>query len=385
MNTQVESKASINAWFYKSASNAIEWYLAGIQTELRWLQWSGPIKIDDAGEIADVSDEIVMAKNTLMRAHPKTDWQSFRSWIDDIQARAAGIVKNVENTRSKVLAKEAINIAKAISSAEVKSVAENMEQVRKEAWRIYFEKWNEEWKVLRYGNIEKMIANIVEEKLRNGGISYDAVRHTIKTVVKDKSQSIGGLGLLNLQDTETQKVLAHIQKEQEDKETLFSRELRDDLHETYGTVAANGEIMYNTLTETFETAGKWDPIDLHIMGFDEFRVMTHKKNAEGSSFHTLVVRTKKLGSSKIEMQTIICNPDELRAGALASVGILQSNGTTKIELLNVNRIQKAQIIIPVLTDRVEDPVKSLKPQSVWDKAKTSAKNTWNNWFSKKAA
>lgn len=87
-----------------------------------------------------MSDEIAMAKNTLMRAHPKTDWQSFRSWIDDIQARAAGIVKNVENTRSKVLAKEAINIAKAISSAEVKSVAENMEQVRKEAWRIYFEK-----------------------------------------------------------------------------------------------------------------------------------------------------------------------------------------------------------------------------------------------------
>lgn len=378
MNTQVESKASINAWFYKSASNAIEWYLAGIQTELRWLQWSGPIKIDDAGEIADVSDEIVMAKNTLMRAHPKTDWQSFRSWIDDIQARAAGIVKNVENTRSKVLAKEAINIAKAISSAEVKSVAENMEQVQEKAWGAMIDSWR-----ATFGDLER-----IKKRLCQDGFSYDSITNTIITSARNMSPHAGGIQSLDMTDIEEEKAAAHVQVWLWYKATAFSIQVNHDLGKHYGDIASNEEnikAQYNTLSEAFSDSGKWDPIDMKVPGFSKFSIVTHEKNAGSSRFHTLVIHGKRLWSGKLETYKIICDPEEIRSGIPTRVGIEQPNGKTKIELLNVNCIQKNEIIIPVLTDRVEDPTRSLKPQSVWDKAKTSAKNTWNNWFSKKAA
>ncbi len=135
--------------------------------------------------------------------------------------------------------------------------------------------------------------------------------------------------------------------------------MRDDLHKIHGTRAANGDLMYNTLAETFSGTSIWQPIDLAVGGFDQFEVLTHKQNAPDSSWHTLRVCARRSGSRVQEILTIMCKPDEVRAGAQArfaikkplppQLGEYEKKYTTNIEFLNVSRIRnirKPQVVAP---------------------------------------
>lgn len=166
--------------------------------------------------------------------------------------------------------------------------------------------------------------------------------------------------------------------------------LRDDLHKIHGTRAANGDLMYNTLAETFSGTSTWDPIDLSVAGFDEFQILTHEKNAPNSPWHTLRVSAKKHGSSVREILTIMCKPEEVRAGAQARFAIKtrlpaqpgekEAKYTTTIEFLEVSRIRNMKKTYGNTASN-----SPAEPKSFWDKTKDSVKNTWKDWFSKKAA
>lgn len=86
----------------------------------------------------------------------------------------------------------------------------------------------------------------------------------------------------------------------------------------------------------------------------------------------------------------MCKPEEVRAGTqarfaiktrlLAQAGETEPKYTTTIEFLDVSRIRNIRKPL-----RSTDEHAAQESSSLWDKAKRSVKNTWNNWFSKKAA
>jgi hypothetical protein len=86
--------------------------------------------------------------------------------------------------------------------------------------------------------------------------------------------------------------------------------------------------MYNNLAETFSGKGELNPVKVSFikspeLDFTSFEILTNKRKAPGSRVYEMRVCIKRSSSNVVDLVTIECIPEEVRAGAPARIKILQ--------------------------------------------------------------
>lgn len=334
----------LNISLYILWVNLIQWYISYLKKQLDFLK-ENPMNIKISEKIIDLEDEMDEISIILDEKIPNTDWKWLREHITYLQKSIWDIKQEIIwNSKTTHIDTEEIQY-----------------NTRIYAWKALLDSW------VSNNTIYKIQKNLHPD------FSYDELTKDLIKSIKNTTHISLWFKNIDTTNPKIQKAIASIQAKEWSQASEFSLELRNDLHKKYGE-AKNDELYYNNLWDLLKKKKESEIIQLHIVGFKEFKIISHKKWIWEKYTH-IKIESLKIWSQHKEIYQIICNPNDIRAWHQARVAREEKNGITKIELLNINKIE-------IIENKEE---KTSEKTWFWKHTKNYVQNSWNNLFSKKAA
>ncbi|MDD3144773.1 MAG: hypothetical protein PHV23_01535 [Candidatus Gracilibacteria bacterium] len=333
--------------FFTLGINSIKGYLNYLNDLLILLK-NQSMKIENLETILDLEEEINEVISILNDGNLFLDWKGLKKHIDSLQSRVSGISNEVSSYNS---IKNTIYL-------------EKQSKLRQDAWL----------KFINSGNVKNASIYRIQNNLSPEFSLNSTTNDYIEGIKKSTNEIYPGIKSLDLRNPNILKAIKSAQLKESDGVNNFSAQLRHDLHKVFGE-AVNDELYYNSLSDTLNSKDINDIVSLNIVGYDKFDIVSFQK-ISGSNHFKLKVEIKGISSDKEQVIEIFCNPEKVISGQQARIGILQKDGTTKIELLNINKISNSGVRIKKET--LNTPKKS---SGLWG----SLKKGFSSIFSRKEA
>ncbi|NVP18003.1 hypothetical protein HUU51_04770 [Candidatus Gracilibacteria bacterium] len=342
-NTKLDTTKNYENSLFLLGLNLIKGYTNYLNDSLSILK-EKPMKIDTSETILDLEEEINEVILILEEDSINNDWIGLRNHIDHLQSRLSNLSLEVSTYNNRKV--------------------EVMSSVRQKAWLAYID-----------SGLKNMDLYSTQSKL---DIPLSVTTTDIVSGVKSRFKDVGGLDVLNLKDTKVLKAINSIQNKHSDVATDFSLCLRYDLHKKFSD-AANDDNFFSKFLDIYHDKESDDVVGLNITGYDLFNIISYEK-LNGTNKAKFKFQYKTLGSDKINYSYFYADPSSLISGQQARIGILQSDNSIKIELININNIYNSGVIIKNKSEN-----KPQENKSIFSKAKSYIKDRFSNLFSKKAA
>lgn len=304
-------KAFFTLWI-----NSIKGYLNYLNDLLILLK-NQSMKIENLETILDLEEEINEVISILNDWNLFLDWKWLKKHIDSLQSRVSWISNEVSSYNS---IKNTIYL-------------EKQSKLRQDAWLKFINSWN-----VKNASIYRIQNNLSPEFSLNS-----TTNDYIEWIKKSTNEIYPWIKSLDLRNPNILKAIKSAQLKESDWVNNFSAQLRHDLHKVFWE-AVNDELYYNSLSDTLNSKDINDIVSLNIVWYDKFDIVSFQKISWSNHFK-LKVEIKGISSDKEQVIEIFCNPEKVISGQQARIWILQKDWTTKIELLNINKISNSWVRI----------------------------------------
>ena len=335
-------KALFTLWI-----NSIKWYLNYLNDLLILLK-NQSMKIENLEILLDLEEEVNEVISKLDEWNIFLDWKWLKKHIDSLQSRVSWLTNKVS----------------LYNSMKNNIFIEKQSKLRQDAWLKFINSWN-----IKNASIYKIYDNLSSE------FSLDSTTNDLINWIKKSTNEIyPWIKSLDLTNPNILKAIKSAQLKEWDSANIFSTQLRHDLHKIYWE-AVNDELYYNSLSDIINSKDTNDIISLNIVWYDKFDIISFQK-ISWSHHIKLKVEVKGISSDREQVIEIFCNPEKLISGQQARIWILQKDWTTKIELLNINKIYNSWV-------RIKKETLNTPKKAYW--LWWSLKKGFSSIFSRKAA
>lgn len=342
--------------FFSVGTNFISGYVHYLQDSLSCLKKS-PMNIYTSEKILDLEEEITEILSILEEENIHTDWKGLREYVDTLPPRIDAITLEIKMFQNR-------------SKNTSKNIDQELKELKNQAWKNF----------LHSGNISLESLYNIQRNLQPDFSLSHTTKDIIESIQAHTTQIVPGIEALDLENKEILKALRAVQEKQADRANEFTLQLRNDLHTKFWE-AVNDELFYNSLGDVISQKDDTDTISLHIVWYEKFDIISYEKLPH-SHHYKMKVEFQSIDSDESKIAVLYGDPEKIIAWQQARVGITQMDGSVKIHLLNINRIQNAWIRIKKEMAYQKENISSKKP-GIFSKTKQFFTKTYHNIFSKK--
>ncbi len=338
--------------FFSIWINFINGYLNYLHKSLEKIK-EFPMNAFMLDDILGLEEEITEVLSILEEEKGCTDWKWLKEYIDTFSTR-------IDILRGEVIAFQ--NRSKNPN----RNINQELKNVKDDAWR----------KFLHSGDLSLESIYNIQRNLKGEFPLSHTTKDIISSIQKNTTQVVPGIQALDLENKEILKALKAVQDKEADRANEFNLQLRNDLHTKFWA-AANDELFYNSLWEMLSQKEDSDIVSLHIVWYEKFDIISFEK-LPNSHHYKMQIEFQPIDSSETKIAVLYWDPEKIVAGQQARVGITQLDGSVKIHLLNINKIDNSWIRI-----KKETAYQKQKSAGFFSKTKNFFTKTYENFFSKK--
>lgn len=338
--------------FFSIWINFITWYLNYLGDSLLKLK-EFPMNIFMSEKLIALEEEITEVFSILEEEKGHTHWRWFKEYLDTFSSRIDALTSEVKIFQNR-------------SKNPNRNIDQELKNVKDDAWR----------KFLHSGDLSLEAIYSIQRNLKEEFPLSHTTKDIISSIQKNTTQVVPGIQALDLENKEILKALKAVQDKEADRANEFNLQLRNDLHTKFWA-AANDELFYNSLWEMLSQKEDSDIVSLHIVWYEKFDIISFEK-LPNSHHYKMQIEFQPIDSSETKIAVLYWDPEKIVAGQQARVGITQPDGSVKIHLLNINRIDNSWIRI-----KKETAYQKQRPAGFFSKTKNFFTKTYQNFFSKK--